>query len=679
MRITTKFDYDKVPKGRPFTVRLMVTAEAEVPTGKERRPLNLAVVLDRSGSMGGDKLVNVKEATKILAGQMGKDDVFSLTAFDTQVTPMLAPIRMGGATPSIDSAIDGIQAGDTTNLSGGYEQGCAFARQNKSAENITRVLLLTDGLANVGVQSPAGLADLASRFRAEGITTTTIGVGADYNEELLGKMAETGGGGTYFIENPDEARAVFGEELGVLFSLAANDFDVRFTTAANGLVVEQLNTYPQINNRGWRLGDIYGGQRKHLVLEIKSPAIEHDGNGGVLIGRLNVTYRQVVEAGFEEKTLELPLSIELVSDEEFATVRPDREVSLQAAYLVVAAVKAEVLRMADQQLFEEAARLLEGCANELAALRLQDAVLDSQIQDLRERAHRLRYERENFYNAVERKRMYTEHHVMSKGEQAKYHSMMGRRQGRGSPSHAGAAGAAAAAAAILAREHSYRCYRFDSHILAEIGQERVLIDTGSPSSVGDGGTIRIGNSEYQIAPTFMGTTVTEIGRLIATRISALLGADILNRIDFRIDLDESKFTVTDGTLDFGGTTIPTESFQGVPIIRARFDHGEEKCFFDTGAILSYLHSSLAGSYPVVGTDTDFFPGFGKFQTEVRKSRVKIGGRGYNIRFGTLPPILEAGLLLAGVKGIIGSALCEGNVVGVSGRRNLINVERAGQR
>ena len=92
MRITTKFDYDKVPKGRPFTVRLMVTAEAEVPTGKERRPLNLAVVLDRSGSMGGDKLVNVKEATKILAGQMGKDDVFSLTAFDTQVTPVLAPI-----------------------------------------------------------------------------------------------------------------------------------------------------------------------------------------------------------------------------------------------------------------------------------------------------------------------------------------------------------------------------------------------------------------------------------------------------------------------------------------------------------------------------------------------------------------------------------------------------------
>lgn len=677
MKITTKFDYDKVPKGRPFTVRLMVTAEAEVPTCKERRPLNLAVVLDRSGSMSGDKLVNVKEATKILAGKMGKDDVFSLTTFDTQVTPLLAPIRMGGANPSIDSAIDAIQAGATTNLSGGYEQGCAFARRNQSAENITRVLLLTDGLANVGIQSPAELADLAGRFRAEGITTTTIGVGADYNEELLGKMAETGGGGTYFIENPDEARAVFREELGVLFSLAANDFDVRFTPAANGLVVEQLNTYHQIDNRGWRLGDIYSGQKKHLVLEIKSPEIEHDGNGGVLIGWLTVSYRQVVEAGFEEKTLELPLSIELVSDEEFATMRPDREVSLQAAYLVVAAVKAEVLRMADQQLFEEAARLLEGCAHELATLRLQDAVLDSQIQDLRERAHRLRYEREDFYNAVERKRIYTEHQVMSKGEQAKYHSMMGRRQGRDGASHADSA--AAAAVTILAREHVYRCYRFDSHILAEIGQDRVLIDTGSPSSIGDGGTIRIGNSEYQIAPAFMGATVNEIGRLIATRISALLGMDILNRLDLRIDLDDGKFTVTEGTMNFGGTNIPTGSFQGVPIIRVGFGHGEEKCFFDTGAKLSYLHSSLAGSYPVVGADTDFFPGFGEFRTEVRKARVKIGGRGYNIRFGTLPPILEAGLLLAGVKGIIGSVLCEGNVVGVSGRRNLINVERAGQR
>src|SRR2546425_501826 len=141
--------------------------------------------------MAGDKLANVKEATRILADHMGKDDVFSLTTFDTHVAPVVAPIRMGGAVPSIGPAIDGIQAGSTTNLSGGYEQGCAFARENKSGENITRVVLLTDGLANVGIQSPAGLADLAGRYRAEGITTTTIGVGRDYNEELLGKMAET--------------------------------------------------------------------------------------------------------------------------------------------------------------------------------------------------------------------------------------------------------------------------------------------------------------------------------------------------------------------------------------------------------------------------------------------------------------------------------------------------------
>ena len=67
--------------------------------------MNLAVVLDRSGSMSGDKIANVKEATRILAGHMGKDDVFSLTAFDTHVTPV-APVRMGGATPSIQSAID---------------------------------------------------------------------------------------------------------------------------------------------------------------------------------------------------------------------------------------------------------------------------------------------------------------------------------------------------------------------------------------------------------------------------------------------------------------------------------------------------------------------------------------------------------------------------------------------
>ena len=675
MKITTNFDYNKVPAGRPFTVRLMVTAEAEAPSGKERRPLNLAVVLDRSGSMSGDKIANVKEATRILAGHMGKDDVFSLTAFDTHVTPVVAPVRMGGATPSIESAIDGIQAGSTTNLSGGYEQGCAFARKNMSAENISRVLLLTDGLANVGIQSPAGLADLASGFRAEGITTTTIGVGADYNEDLLGKMAETGGGGTYFIENPDEARAVFGEELGVLFSLAATDFDVRISPIVNGLVVEQLNTYPPIDNRGWRLGDIYGGQRKHLVLEIKSPAIDAR-NGGILLGELNISYRQVVEGGFEENTLELPLNIEQVSDEEFAAMKPDREVTLQAAYLVVAAIKAEALRLADRRSFDEAAGLLEGCADELAALSLQDPVLDNQIQDLRERARWLRYEREDFYGAVERKRMYTESQVMSKGDPAKYNAMMGRRQSRGQGTAASGGGGRAG---LLQREHIYRCYLIDGHILAEIGQERVLIDTGALSSFGEGGNCRFGNSDYPIPRTFMGKSVGEISRLIGTRISVLLGADILNRFDFRIDLDRGELTVSEETMNFRGPTIPTETFQGVPIIRAQFNQEEARCFFDTGAKLSYLHSSLAGNYPAVGRDTDFFPGFGEFQTEVREARVRIGGRGYTIRFGTLPSDLEGGLLLAGVKGIIGSALCVGNIVGVSGRRNLISVKQSGRR
>jgi|GEM_PF-290134 len=675
MKITATYDYNKVPKGRPFTIRLMVTAEAEAPSGKERRPLNLAVVLDRSGSMSGDKLVNVKEATRILAGQMGKDDVFSLTTFDSVVTPVVAPIRMEGAVPSIETAIAGIQAGNTTNLSGGYEQGCAFARQNKSAENITRVLLLTDGLANVGLQSPAGLADLARRFRADGITTTTIGVGGDYNEELLGKMAETGGGGTYFIENPDEARAVFSEELGVLFSLAATDFDVRISPMAHGLVAEQLNTYPLVNNWGWRLGDIYGGQRKHLVLELKSPAIDTT-SGEVPLGRLNITYREVIEGGFEEKTEDVPLNIKLVSDEEFAAVKPNREVTLQAAYLVVAATKASALRLADRQSFEEAAGLLEGCADQLEALGLNDSLLDSQIRDLRERAHRLRVEREEFYNPVQRKRMYTESQVMSKGDQAKYNSMIGRRQTRGGEA---APSRRTGGAGLLQREHTYRCFLVDGHILAEIGQERVLIDTGALMSFGEAGRCRIGNAEFQIPGTFMGTTVEEISRLIGTRISVLVGADILNRFDFRIDLDEGELAVTEETMNFRGPTIPTESFQGVPVIPVRFDQRNTRCFFDTGAKLSYIHSSLAGLYPEVGRDTDFFPGFGEFQTDVRDAQVRIGDREYTIRFGTLPSALEAALPLAGVKGIIGSVLCEGNVVGVSGRRNIISVKRVGRR
>jgi Ca-activated chloride channel family protein len=665
MNITTRFDYDAVPADRPATVRMMVTFAAEPPADRTRRPLNLAAVIDRSGSMCGRKLSNVKDAVLALVRQLGDDDMFSLTAFDSTVTPLVPPLRRASGAASVKSAIGGIHAGSCTDLSGGYEQGVSFARRNVSGQCVTRVLLLTDGLANRGVTDQGALADMARRFREEGVSTTTIGVGADYDEELLGRMAEAGGGGTYFIERPEEAPAVFSEELGSLFALAATDCAVRLTHDGGVASVEQLNSYPRADDSGWLLGDVYGGQQKHLVIEIRLAGVAApggDGRWGKHTGTLQVGYRQAVAEGFEEKTLELPWEIALVPEGEFARIQPDREVTLQAAYLGVAAVKAQAIALADAGEFERAATILDGCANQLAALGLGDAELGRQIQDVRERARRMRREREDFYSATERKRMYTEREVVSKGDSGKLGGML-RRRGEREDFDRRASG----------REHSFRCYIHDGHVLAEIGQGRVLLDSGAVTSFGDDAHIRIGRSDYPLASEFMGMRIGDIGRLVNTRLTALLGADVLNRFDYRIDSGAGTFAVAEGTMDLAGAVLPLESFQGVPVIRAAIGGQERRCFFDSGAKLSYLHSSLAAAYPVTGQDTDFFPGFGEFTTEVRDVEIAVGGHRETIRFGVLPQLLEMAVSMSGTQAILGSVLCERYIVSVSARRRQLAI------
>lgn len=261
MKIRAKLDYPKIPENQPFTVRLMVTI---LPLSgqkleKKRSPLNLGVVLDHSGSMSGQKLEYVKGATKILMRQLGREDIFSLTLFETEVTPLIRPVKMGAGNGHLEMIVDRIHAAQTTNLSGGYFQGRNFVREYMNKKTVNRIILLTDGLANVGITDPERLCILAAKNREEDISTTTIGVGEDYDEVLLGKMAESGGGATYYIENPDDAPGVFKEELGYLLDLAAQDVQLYFQPGTDQIQPEQLNTYPMMKDGAYYLGDLYSG------------------------------------------------------------------------------------------------------------------------------------------------------------------------------------------------------------------------------------------------------------------------------------------------------------------------------------------------------------------------------------------------------------------------------------
>lgn len=636
MNSQIKFDFPKVPAGKPFTVRLMLALEGQEQPEKERTPLNLALVLDRSGSMSGRKLKNVKEATTLLVNLLAKDDVFSLAIFDDKVKRLVAPVKIGEAR-DLEGAISGIRTGGSTFLSGGYEAGCAMASENKGEGYVSRVMLLTDGLANVGIQDPKQLAAFADKMQKQGIATTTIGVGNDYDETLLGRIAEHGGGGAYFIESPDDAQGVFSEELGCLQALSATGCEVRFVTDIAGICYNQLNTYKVGDGGAFLVGDIYGDQKKTLVLELELPQL--DVAKEIEIGRFDISFRDVTKAVAETKSMSIAVTLSAIPVSEFVGTVPDHEVTLAACFLTVACAKADSLVLADQGRFTEAADLLDQYVKALKALNLADEALQEELRMLSHRARELRERGEGFYTVNERKRMFYEMDMMAKSRMANYHAMMSRRVDNDTN---------------LADR--FACYRHNGHILAEIGAERCLIDTGAVKSFGDIRELLLGGKRFRLQHDYFGHDVSEIEKLIGTRISVLIGADILSTFDTVIDLAEGSVTFSKTPLQFSGVRIPARYFQGIPIVVGTIGNREVNLFLDSGAKLSFLEPSVVSTYPSIGEDTDFFPGFGEFKTQVYRVPLTLSAGHVELAVGTLPNVLQMTLSLANANGIIGSDL-----------------------
>ena len=178
-----------------------------------RPPLNLALVLDRSGSMaGGKKMPFAREAAAFAVKQLLPTDRVSVTIFD-DVVETIVPGGPAADKPALVRRIEQIQPRGSTDLHGGWAEGGRQAEAGLVAGGVNRVLLLSDGLANVGVTDPNTIAAEARGLAARGVGTTTLGVGDDYNEDLMEAMARAGDGNYYYIESPVQLVDIFQTEL----------------------------------------------------------------------------------------------------------------------------------------------------------------------------------------------------------------------------------------------------------------------------------------------------------------------------------------------------------------------------------------------------------------------------------------------------------------------------------
>lgn len=229
---------------------LMLTIAAQRPSPSrslDRAPIDLAFVLDRSGSMGGGKLDLAKTAVIEALAFLTPDDRVSLVVFDNEID-VLQPLALAGSDvrSTIRHSLRTIEARGGTNLSGGWLTGCGELAEHMpmaNAARLQRAILLTDGHANDGIVEPVELARHATALRQRGISTTTMGVGVRFDEVLLTGLAEAGGGNFIWIDRPSALPAFFAHEIGGLTEIAAlrPQLDITLALGTRG---EILNAFP---------------------------------------------------------------------------------------------------------------------------------------------------------------------------------------------------------------------------------------------------------------------------------------------------------------------------------------------------------------------------------------------------------------------------------------------------
>ncbi|MDR1396594.1 MAG: VWA domain-containing protein [Desulfarculales bacterium] len=298
----------------PETERVALAIRFKAPPLTEQAPLALALVIDRSGSMDGDKLNYAGSAAAGLVEQLDEKDTAALVTYDSMVDELFPAAAMtednrGQILDLISSS--SLTAGGSTFLSGGLEVGF-WQMEQADSPGQKRVILLSDGMANVGVTDPSSLADMAAQFRQKGVTLTTIGMGSDYDEELMQLLAQKGGGNYYYIRRPQDAERYFDRELKD--AMAGVSKDITLVLNLNDNVLEARVYGYTLERRGNEymvdISDFYGDEERTMVIEMTVKPSPKDRDRLLELGVLNLRYNSLDETGGRQDVT-VPLWVEV--------------------------------------------------------------------------------------------------------------------------------------------------------------------------------------------------------------------------------------------------------------------------------------------------------------------------------------------------------------------------------
>ena len=375
MKIKAHLDVDLVALETQDNITLMLDLTAPITEESKNRPGQaVQVVLDRSGSMDGEPLESAKRSLLALIERLAPQDAFGLVAFDDTAL-VIAPIRTMSDhdMPALRQAILELPSGGSTDISAGYLLGLREVTRVNSVGGST-LLLISDGHANAGEQSPSFFSGVAAKAAIGKVTTATIGLGIGYDETILEAAAQGGGGTHRFAYTIDEAVGAIAAEVDDLLDKSVVNAVLRIKPLAGTQGVPKIELLQRIHM--WldgedyvvQLGDLYAGENRRIVINIEVPQITTLGL--CTIAELTLEYLDLSE--LQEISVTLPVSINVVPADIASGRLPNPIVRAERLVLEAQSEKAMAIDEINSGKTKEATNRLKGAS---ATLRREASLL----------------------------------------------------------------------------------------------------------------------------------------------------------------------------------------------------------------------------------------------------------------------------------------------------------------
>jgi Ca-activated chloride channel family protein len=386
LTVTPERDIISTSGGKEMVVQIELRGGEA--TKKRTLPINLAIVLDRSGSMAGAKLEKARQAAAVALDQLGPDDYFSLVVYDDEAEVLIAPQKAANK-EALKEKIHGIRDGGGTALYAGVEKGAAQLRKYLDKEKVNRIILLSDGNANVGPSKPSDLAKLGKELRQEGQNVSTVGLGDDYNEDLMTALAEASHANYYYVKNVEKLPAIFAEELGTVKSVVARNVKVTISLP-EGVKPKAVLGEDDISFNGQSvtipLSDFYGSQTRRFLISCETP---NGADERVELAEVSLAYEEA-ESGASQSDRQSAW-VKRSADAKAVEASLRSDVAANSAITNNRLAKERAMKLADAGKPREAADVLLNQAVSNAALpaEAQSPLLMQENEVLREKAEEL--------------------------------------------------------------------------------------------------------------------------------------------------------------------------------------------------------------------------------------------------------------------------------------------------